>query len=170
MRKSGCMVLLLSGLVACSPPPSAPKTAKTTAPARDFAAEVRAIGAADADTLEVQPLRDPAIEDLRATALRHEQARKYKLADAAVQQALHITPGDPELLQYRAEIALQRQEFVQAEQFAQQSFERGPKLGGLCRRNWATIRLAREQRQDPKGALDAAERTERCTVEPPVRM
>ena len=157
-------------LGACSQPPTAPVSAKPEPPKRDLVAEVRAVGTEANDALDVQPLRDPQIEDLRATATRHENAREFDQADAALQSALTITPGDPELLQHRAEIALHREQFQQAEQLANESFERGPKLGALCRRNWATIRVAREMIGNAEGATTAGDETGRCTVEPPVRM
>lgn len=169
MRK-GLTFAMLCALGACSQPPSAPVTARPEAPKRDLVAEVREVGAAAADALEVQPLRDPQVEDLRASASRFEGARDYDQADAALQRALQITPGDPELLQHRAELALQRERFEEAERLASESFERGPRLGPLCRRNWATIRLAREMRGDAGGAEAANGETGRCTVEPPVRM
>jgi Flp pilus assembly protein TadD len=169
MKKELGLVCVLA-LAGCSPPPSAPVSSKPEAPKRDLVAEVRAVGAEGADALEVQPLRDPQIEDLRATATRHEGAREFDQADAALVRALAITPGDPELLQHRAEIALHREQFQQAEQLANDSFERGPRLGALCRRNWATIRLAREMIGNAEGATTAGNETSRCTVEPPVRM
>lgn len=169
-KELGLLFALATTLAACSPPPSAPVSAKPEAPKRDLVAEVRAVAAEAADALEVQPLRDPQIEDLRVSATRHEGAREYDQADAALVRALALTPGDPELLQHRAEIALQRERFQQAEQLANESFERGPRLGPLCRRNWATIRLAREMSGNTEGAASAGARTGHCTVEPPVRM
>jgi hypothetical protein len=157
-------------LVACSGPPSAPVSAKPEVPARDLMAEVRAIAAESPDTLDVQPLRDPAVEDLRDRARRLEGVHEYVEADAVLLQALEIVPGDPELVQHRAEIALQREQFVQAEALAERSYVRGPRLGALCRRNWATIRLAREMRGDAEGAAAATQRSASCTLEPPVRM
>jgi predicted Zn-dependent protease len=118
----------------------------------------------------VQPLRDPVVEDLRAKAKRLEDARQYSEADKALQQALDITPDDPDLLQLRAEIALQRDDMDAAEQLAYASFELGPRLGGLCRRNWATIRIAREVRGNTEAAAAAGAQGQRCTLEPPVRM
>ena len=168
--KKELLVVSLMLLGACSQPPSAPVSSKPEAPKRDLVAEVRAVGAEATDALDVQPLRDPQIEDLRASATRHETGREYDQADAALVRALTITPGDPELLQHRAEIALHRARFQQAEQLANESFQRGPKLGALCRRNWATIRLAREMIGNAAGATTAGNETSRCTVEPPVRM
>jgi predicted Zn-dependent protease len=164
------LLLLPMVLAACSQPPPTPNAAKPATPSRDLVAEVRAVGAEAPDALDVQPLRDPVVEDLRASAARHERAREFDQADKALLQALKITPDDPELLQLRAEIALHRAQYPQAEQLANASFERGPRLGGLCRRNWATIRLSREMRANPAGADAAGQQAARCTLEPPVRM
>jgi tetratricopeptide (TPR) repeat protein len=161
---------LILALAACSAPPSTPEKAKPAVPQRDLVAEVRASGVEAEDALDVQPLRDPAIDDLRAAATEHERARRFEQADASLDAALKIAPSDPELWQLRAEIALYREDFEAAEQFANGSFARGPKLGGLCRRNWTTVRLAREMRGDATGAANASAQTTRCTVEPPVRM
>lgn len=170
MMKRPSLLLLPLLLAACSQPPPAPSAAKPVVPARDLVAEVRAVAADGGDSLDVQPLRDPEVEDLRATATRHEQAREFDQADTALQQALDITPDDPELLQHRAEIALHRAHYERAEQLANISYQRGPRLGALCRRNWATIRLAREMRANPAGATAARQQAQRCTLEPPVRM
>lgn len=166
----GAIALVLA-LAACSPPPDEPPaTTKAPPPARDLVAEVRAQGADAPDSLEVQPLRDPMVEDLLAATSRHERARQFDEADAAIARALALVPNDPALLQHRAEIALARAEYDLAEQLANSSYEKGPKLGGLCRRNWATIRLAREMRGQAAGAATAGTQAQRCTVEPPVRM
>lgn len=161
---------LCLALAACSAPPATPEKAKVVVPQRDLVAEVRASGVEAEDALDVQPLRDPAIADLRAAATDHERARRFEQADASLDAALKLSPADPELWQLRAEMALYREDFEAAEQFASSSFARGPKLGGLCRRNWATVRLAREMRGDVQGAASAGAQTTRCTVEPPVRM
>ena len=170
INKMAATALLLA-LAACSPPPDEPPaTTKVATPKRDLVAEVRAQGADAPDSLEVQPLRDPQVEDLRAAAAQHERARKFAEADKAIAQALSITPNDPELLQHRAEIALARADYPLAEQLANSSYERGPRLGGLCRRNWATIRLSREMRGQAADAATAGTQGRQCTLEPPVRM
>lgn len=158
-------------LGACSSPPSPQKpVASPEPPPRDLVAEVRAAGADADDALEVQPLRDPQIEDLRASATRAESAGRHAEADAFLQKALTLTPDDPELLQWRAELLLAQAYYDEAAILANRSYERGPKLGALCRRNWTTIQLAREMRQQGDEAATAAQQAIRCTVEPPVRM
>ena len=66
--------------------------------------------------------------------------------------------------------ALPRGQYEAAATLAQHSFEHGPRLGGLCRRNWATLRIARELANDALGAQAAGEQLAQCTVAPPVRM
>ena len=167
-------VLLAAALVlgACSSPPAPQKPAgKPEAPAaRNLLAEVRAAGADGDDSLEVQPLRDPEIEDLRASATRAETAGKFAEADGFLREALAITPNDPDLLQWRAEIALAQARYDEAVQLASSSYEKGPKLGALCRRNWTAVKVAREMTGHAAAATAAAQQAVRCTVEPPVRM
>jgi hypothetical protein len=66
-------------------------------------------------------------------------------------------------------MALVGHDWVQAHQLATQSWERGPKLGGLCRRNWTTIRLAAEARGDAADAGQAQQHAAACAVAPPNR-
>lgn len=161
-------VLLLS---ACgtTPEPSGAPAARERADTDALVAQVRAAGEAGTE-LVVQPLRDPQVEDLRHQAEALEAQRKYKAAGEVLEQALAITPGDPDLLQWKAELALHRRAWEQAEALAIESFERGPKLGALCRRNWATIGLARAQRGIGEASDVAMRQGESCTVAPPVRM
>jgi tetratricopeptide (TPR) repeat protein len=161
----------LVALVACSsdaPPPSAGRPVAKADPAA-LVARVRAAGATG-NELEVKPLRDPQVEDLRVQAEAWEAQGQYSQASAALNKALEITPADPDLLQWKAELALYLRAWQVAEQLSSQSYESGPKLGGLCRRNWTTVQLARESRGDGAGADVARRQVERCTVAPPVRM
>lgn len=164
------LVLLLAG---CASAPAGPAPSARVAPAKaspaELVAQVRAAGE-HGHELEVQPLRDPQVEDLRTRAQAQEAAGKPKAAFETLAQALVISPGDPDLLQWQAELALLRRAWKQAESLAAQSFERGPKLGGLCRRNWATIGHARAMRGANEAAAVAHRQGESCTVSPPVRM
>jgi Flp pilus assembly protein TadD len=165
------VLALASVLAGCSggtAPVAQGRPAAKVQPA-DLVATVRAAGAGS-DTLDVQPLRDPQVEDLRLQADALEARGKYKPALAAINQALAITPGDPELLQRKAELALYVRAWPDAERFAAASYEAGPKLGGLCRRNWTTVQLARERRGDAAGAALARKQVDACTVAPPVRL
>jgi Flp pilus assembly protein TadD len=119
--------------------------------------------------LDVQPLRDPQVEDLRAAATAAEARGDWAAVQRVLAQALQLSPNDPDLLQWQAEIALVAHDFARAQQLAQESWERGPKLGGLCRRNWTTLRLAAESRGDATGASSAQQQAAACAVAPPNR-
>lgn len=111
-------------------------------------AEIRGAGAFEKGELDVQPLRDPMVEDLRAQATQFESARRYPDAAAALDKALGIAPQDPALLQERAEVAVLQKDLDKAAALARDAYALGGKVGPLCRRHWATIRqqLAHRQR------------------------
>src|SRR5690606_31391655 len=127
---------VLLGACSSPAPPPGPQARAPAAPARDVVAEVRAAAQGE-DVLEVDPLRDRDAEDWRLQAVRSEAAGDLAGAAQALERALEIAPGDPELLQFSAEVLLARGELDQAEQRAWEAFQRGPQLGPLCRRNWA---------------------------------
>lgn len=131
-------------------------------------AQIRSAGLQGAD-LTVAPLRDPQVEDLRATASQAEARKDIVSAQAAIDLALKISAMDPDLLQWQAELFLLKKNWVQAESFAQLSYDRGPKLGALCRRNWKTLSFARSAKNDVAGALRADQQISQCTVAPPPR-
>jgi hypothetical protein len=121
------------------------------------------------DELDVQPLRDPRVEDLRASATQAEARGDFAGASRLLAQAAQFTPNDPDLLQWQAEMSLVKHDWATAHQYAAQSWERGPKLGGLCRRNWTTMRIAAEARSDAVAAGEARTRAAACAVAPPNR-
>ncbi|PIX60858.1 MAG: hypothetical protein COZ47_04965 [Lysobacterales bacterium CG_4_10_14_3_um_filter_64_11] len=132
-------------------------------------AKVRAAAAAD-DVLQVEPLRDAQTEDLRLAAQRLERQGDYRAALQRLQQARVLAPQDPTLLQEAAELSLYLADWEQAIALASRSFENGPRLGPLCRRNWTTLQLVREQIGDGEGSASAQAQRQRCTVSAPVRM
>ncbi len=166
-RVALCGALL--ALCACQPSaPPAPTRPALPAPAQ-MLAQVRAIGASAPDSLEVQPLSDPAVTDLRQRALRLERQADYTDAAKAIAQALTLQPGDPELLQQAAEYALFQHDWPRAGALARQSFERGPRVGSLCRRNWETLRFVAMAHADAIATQAAVVALAACTVEPPPR-
>lgn len=162
-------VLSLAGCASVPTPP--PAMVETPAPpARDLLAEVRAAAADAGDVIEVAPLRDSSVADLLQTAEQAEAGGDLDAAERAIRRAVELAPDDPDLMQRHAELLLAQRALDEAEQLAALSYERGPRLGSLCRRNWTTVRLAREERGDHGGAQTAAARVARCLTEPPVRM
>jgi len=130
--------------------------------------QVRASGKLG-NELDVQPLRDPQVEDLRNVATAAEARGDYQGAQRALASALEISPQDPDLLQWQAEMALVGHDWGRAHALATQSWERGPKLGGLCRRNWSTIRFAAEARADAAAPGQAPQPVAASAVPPPNR-
>lgn len=165
---------ILSGallLASCATPPPAPVAPAGPPPLTD-AQIVEATQAAGRDGVElvVTPLVDPHVEDLRERATKAQAEGKPKKADRELLKALEITPDDPDLLQWRAELAVLRDDRAEAEALAKKSIELGPKSGPLCRRNWTLLKLLREARGEAENAASAAAMLERCTIAPPVRM
>lgn len=170
---AACACLTLLGLVGCTGSTSTGRS-ETGAVIRpgspaNLLQQVRAAGQIG-DELDVQPLRDPRVEDLRAAATAAEASGDYAGAGRLLAQAAVLTPEDPDLLQWQAELALVARNWNQAEQLATRSFDKGPKLGGLCRRNWTTRKLAAEARGNAAQAMQAQQRVAGCTVAPPIRM
>ncbi len=165
------LVGIATGCSQDAAPPASAGNLRVSVPAPgEMVKQVRAAGVSNASELEVTPLRDPQVEDLRARAAHLETQADYAGAMQAIGQALMLLPSDPELLQQAAEFALYQKQWPQAAAFAQQSFERGPRLGSLCRRNWTTLRFVRLAGGDVAGVQAANQQAAACTVEPPVRM
>lgn len=163
-------LLAMALLSACSstPPPAAPAATNMPGPAQ-MLARVRAAGEAGHE-INVQPLRDEEVEYLRDRARAAETRGDLKAANDALAKALALSPNDPDLIQWQAELALLAKAWLQAEILAQKSYQAGPKLGGLCRRNWTTIRYAREARGEGANLAIAEQRLASCTVAPPPRL
>jgi Flp pilus assembly protein TadD len=158
---AGCSGNTASGL-SDSPPQTRPTGAA-------LLQQVRGAGEVG-DELDVQPLRDPRVEDLRHAATQAEARGDFAGASRLLEQAAQYTPEDPDLLQWQAEMALVARDWAKAEQLATRSWDHGPKLGGLCRRNWTTRKLAAQARGDAAAAAQAEGQVAGCKVAPPVRL
>lgn len=172
MRHLGACVLVLV-LAACTsaphaPPPS-PSPALTRVSPEQMLVAIRAAAGRDPDELNVQPLRDPQVEDLREQAQQLEAQHRYADEAAALDRALAITPDDPALLQERAEAALLLHDGPMAERLAREAEAKGAHVGPLCRRHWATVEQTRLLAGDAPGAAEAKARIPACTVAPPPR-
>ena len=124
-------------LAACAAP-----TRPAPTPAFDGVALVKIIrtaGAAQSTELDVQPLRDPQVEDLRQQAVQLEAKRMYRGAADLLDRAVKLNAEDPALLQDRAELALLLHDAAQAEQLSKQAIALGSTTGPLCRRHWETL-------------------------------
>lgn len=165
------LALACGALLAGCATPSAPVVdagAPRLAP-EDMLAAIHAAGGRDDTELAIQPLRDPMVEDLREQAQRFAGNGRAAEAAAALDHALALVPGDPALLQERAEIAIALGDLAKAQADAQRAWELGGKVGPLCRRHAETLRQVRLAANDAVGAADAARRREACTVAAPAR-
>lgn len=163
------VILLFLSMTACGPTtPKRTGNAAVVLTPESMVAQVRTAGLQGND-LTVAPLRDPQVEDLRNTATQAEARKDIVAAQSAIDLALKISTMDPDLLQWQAELSLLKKNWVQAENFAQLSYDKGPKLGALCRRNWKTLSFARKAKNDVAGAQRADQQIAQCTVTPPPR-
>ncbi|MDE1895158.1 MAG: tetratricopeptide repeat protein [Pseudomonadota bacterium] len=159
------LLLLATALAAgCSLLPAKPAAPAPVAavPTAAMVAAIRAAGVREKSVIDVTPLRDPAVTDLRVAARHDELAGQYAAAAHTLDQALKLAPDSPDLLQDRAEIAVRLQDFGDAEKLAHRSWSLGPKLGPLCARNWQTIVEVRLQQRDKAGAASAQRWVREC--------
>lgn len=160
-------------LAACGSGPLQPQEPEpaslTSATPEQMVAAIRAAGGDGEGELSVQPLRDPMVDDLREQAEALHARGEHAQAAAALDQALEIVPGDPALLQERAEAALLLREFEQANALAERAYALGAQVGPLCRRHWATIEQVRLVAGDGDGAASARAQVEGCKVAGPER-
>jgi Flp pilus assembly protein TadD len=148
---------------ACGSTAQAPAAAPGPSPQERLAAVHAAAGAEDTE-LDVQPLRDTQVEDLRGTAARALASGDAGTAADALNQALLIVPDDPAVLQERAEVALLQGQYDRAETLARKAFDVGSRVGPLCRRHWATIEQSRLARGQAENAASAKAQIGTCTV------
>ncbi|MEE4305171.1 MAG: tetratricopeptide repeat protein [Wenzhouxiangella sp.] len=159
----GLTVLAALLLAACAP-------WQPTLDDPEIAEQVRAPeGGGASRGLQVYPLRNPAVRELEKAAEAARSEGDFDRAESLLERALRIEGRDPELLQRMAELQLSRGRWEQAESYAMRSWELGPQVGDICRRNWRTMALARERDGDVIKAAQARERVEICPVEPPER-
>lgn len=149
---------------------TAPPEAPAPIPARDWVADIRAAAEDDPSAIDVIPLAEPGLADLRARAEDARRAGRHADAESLQAQAQALSPDDPVIWQEQAEIALSAGNWPAAEQRAKESHRRGPGVGSLCARNWLTVRAARLESGDPAGAAAAQLEVDRCKAAAPVRM
>lgn len=165
--------VLAIALAGCAHTGSSDTPANSQRPATQPAAAVAAIRAAGEtldSAVQVQPLRDAAIDGALARARSAETAGRYDEAVTHADKALALEPTAPDILQYRAELDVLRSRWTDAERFALDSFEHGPRVGNLCARNWQTVIEARTAMNDAPTAEQAGNRLKQCRVAPRVRM
>lgn len=165
--------LAVLAIAACSQPGApAPKAVKADADRGRMVAQIRAAGTGTSidQSLQIQPLRDPAVDGYLDQAHAAEAAHNLDAALKALAAALKLAPDAPDILQYEAEIEIERGNWLRAEQLAMRSYELGPRVGALCARNWQTMVEVRSVLDDPENRDKAQLRKQSCDVPPPKRM
>lgn len=160
---------IVTVLASCSQPP-APTQQGVRTPDHDIVAAIRAAGARDSSVVQVAPLRDPAIGNFITAAHNAENAGDIPMAITNADAALKLAPDAPDILQYRAELAVRARDYATAETDARRSYELGPKLGGICARNWQTVLEIEQIKGNAAAVENARVARERCHVDGPVRM
>ena len=155
-------------LAACSQPP-APGSGMRT-PDHDIVAAIRAAGEHDSSVVQIAPLRNPAIDGFLDAAHTAERAGDIGDAIAKADSALQLAPDAPDILQYRAELAVQAKDYATAENDARHSYQLGPKVGGLCAENWQTILEIEQLKNNAQAVQDARTERDKCHVQGPIRM
>lgn len=141
-------------------------------PDRDAAvvvAEIRAAGTKAQSSVEVKPLRDPAVEGLLKQAHDLEAQGQPQQALDTLRNAEKVAAISPEIIQYEAELLIELHDWNQAELSARKSWELGPKVGALCARNQQTLVEARTRAGDNAGAEAARQQVTACSVPAPGR-
>ena len=162
--------VLALALAACATAPEAPATPPlTTATPAQMVDAIRAAAGDGDGELDVQPLRDSQVEDLRQQAERLERQGHPADAAAALDQAIALVADDPALLQERAEIAILLGEHAQAGELAARAQALGSGVGPLCRRHQATLEQVALVQGDADAAAAARVAMDACRVAPPPR-
>ncbi|HSM11945.1 MAG TPA: tetratricopeptide repeat protein [Lysobacter sp.] len=127
-------------------PPSTPAALPNGVTPQQMVASIRAAAAGSAAELDVQPLRDSQVEDLRQQAAALEAQGRYPDAAELLQQALAANPQDPAVMQEAAEAAVLLWQFDEAERLARRAYASGSGVGPLCRRHWAVVEQVAQAR------------------------
>ncbi|HET7563216.1 MAG TPA: tetratricopeptide repeat protein [Rhodanobacteraceae bacterium] len=163
---AGAIALLAS---ACSHPPLPASAGSRHSPTAMVVA-IRAAGTTDKSVVQVAPLRDPAVDGYLDQAHADENAGRYREALDRIDAALKLSPGAPDILQFRAEVEVLLREFPAADADARRSFALGPKVGGLCASNWQTVLEIAESANDQAGVAVARAQRDACHKAGPVRL
>ena len=169
-RAFRCAALALIFLAACAGPPprpapeagQAPVSPPAEKPGEEVQQRVREPARQGSAGIQVFPLQNPAVRELKAQADKAEAKGDYSEASAVLERALRIEPRDPEILQSMAEIQLHQKDYEQALGFAVRSYDFGSRVGEICSRNWHTISVAREHLGEEHEAHEARLRAGQC--------
>ncbi len=169
MNKKIFVYFAAAALAACSQPPAPPKATVVKPDTTSALSNIRGAGNQFDSSVEVHPLRDPAVDGLVDRAHKLEAQQQPAAALDKVSQALKIAPKSPDLLQFQAELFVETGDWSQATASAQKSYELGPKVGALCAKNLQTLIEAGNALNNPTMATDAKQKMAGCKVPAPNR-
>ena len=169
MKKSPVVYFVAAALAACSQPPAPPQAAVVKPDTSSALSNIRAAGSQFDSSVEVHPLRDPAVDGLVEQAHKLEAQQQPAPALEKIGAALKIAPNSPDLLQYQAELYVQTNNWNGAVASAQKSYELGPKVGALCARNLQTLVEAGNAQSNAGMMADAKQKMIGCKVPAPNR-
>jgi tetratricopeptide (TPR) repeat protein len=155
-------------LAACSQPP-APQKAVVKPDTSNAITNIRAAGNQFDSSVEVHPLRDPAVDGLLDQARKLEAQQQATQALQPVAHALQIAPNSPDILQYQAELFVETGDWKHAVESAQRSYDLGPKVGALCARNLQTLVEGDNAVGDQAAVVAAKQKMSGCRVPAPNR-
>ncbi len=156
------IVILLLALVLSACAGSGPTKPTQSPLSQEVETEVREAASRESEGIQVQPLQNPAVRQLLASAASSESSGQLEQAAQMLERGLRIEPRDPELLQRLAEVRLQQEDWQQAINFATRSYDVGAQVGEMCARNWRTIALANDYIGDTPAADAARGQVEHC--------
>jgi predicted Zn-dependent protease len=155
-------------LAACSEAP-APTQALVKPDTSSALSNIRAAGKQFDSSVEVHPLRDPAVDGLVDQARKLEAQQQTAPALDKIGEALKIAPNSPELLQYQAELLVETNNWSGAQASAQKSYDLGPKVGALCAKNLQTLIEVGNAQSNAGMMADAKQKMVGCKVPAPNR-
>ena len=155
-------------LTACSQP-AAPPTAVVKPDTSNAITNIRAAGNQFDSSVEVHPLRDPAVDGLLDQSRKLEAQQQAAQALDPVAHALKIAPNSPDILQYQAELFVETGDWKRAVDSAQKSYDLGPKVGALCARNLQTLIEGGNAMNDVSAVTVAKQKLSGCRVPAPNR-
>lgn len=143
-----------------------------TQPARgpSEAGQIRDSAEENGSLIEIYPLPDPAVRVMLDKALEYEKQGKLDWALKQTERALVLEPGSPVILQYMAELKLDKGRWGEALNLAHQSWSKGPKVGALCSRNWQTIARSAEHLNDHQWQQAAQQAIHQCQIKAKPRL
>ena len=169
MKKIGFVYFAAAlALSACSQP-QAPPQAVVKPDTSSALNNIRAAGKQFDSSVEVHPLRDPAVDGLLDQARKLEAQQQAAPALDKLGEALKIAPNSPDLLQYQAELYVETNNWNGALASAQKSYDLGPKVGALCAKNLQTLIEAGNAQSNASLMTDAKQKMVSCKVPAPNR-